>query len=91
MSTVTLFFVGQDLWYYLPLLWPGMLSMTAAGYPSDGVAMFAIWGRCCNDSKALRPCTKFYHIELLYSHYIVGGKTGRKDGEAVGNKTMMAS
>ena len=24
------------------LMWPGMLSMTAAGYPSGGVAMFAI-------------------------------------------------
>jgi hypothetical protein len=23
-------------------MWPGMLSMTAAGYPSGGVAMFAI-------------------------------------------------
>ena len=24
------------------LMWPGMLSMTAAGYPSGGVTMFAI-------------------------------------------------
>ena len=24
------------------LMWPGMLSLTAAGYPSGGIAMFAI-------------------------------------------------